>query len=152
MRFLASMGTPVPREFQIAAEFAVNTELRRLFEADGLDLDRINGLLREAARSGVALDSPGLGYALARTIERITEEFRASPEDVALLQQLDGAVGLARALPFEVDVWKSQNVYYELLQNIYAEFQEEAALGYLDARHWVEAFTALGKKLRFRVP
>ena len=33
MRFLASMGTPVPREFQIAAEFAINTELRRLIEA-----------------------------------------------------------------------------------------------------------------------
>jgi hypothetical protein len=152
MRFLASMGTPVPREFQIAAEFAVNTELRRLFETEPLDLDRINGLLREAARSGVALDSVGLGYTLGRTIERIAEEFRASPEDVALLQQLDSAVGLARTLPFEVDVWKSQNLYYELLQNIYAEFQEEAGLGYLDARQWVEAFTALGKKLKFRVP
>ncbi|GAB4425388.1 MAG: DUF3536 domain-containing protein [Chloroflexi bacterium OHK40] len=152
MRFLASMGTPVPREFQIAAQFAINTELRRLIEAESLDLDRIHALRREAERSGVTLDAEGLGYALARTIERITEIFRESPEDVALLQQLDGAVALARSLPFEVDVWKTQNVYFELLQSVYAEFQEEAAQGYLDAREWVEAFTSLGKRLKFRIP
>ena len=152
MRFLASLGTPVPREFQIAAEFAVNTELRRLIEADSLELDRIHGLRREAARSGVTLDSASLGYALARTIARITDRFYERPEDVALLQQLDGAVGLARSLPFEVDVWKTQNVYYALLQSIYVEFQEEAAQGYLDARQWVQAFTSLGRRLKFLVP
>jgi hypothetical protein len=82
----------------------------------------------------------------------MTEAFRESPEDVGLLQQLDGAVGLARTLPFEVDVWKTQNVYYELLQGIFVEFQEEAAQGYVDARQWVHAFTGLGRKLRFRLP
>ena len=152
MRFLASLGTPVPREFQIAAEFAVNTELRRLIEAESLELDRIHALRREAARSGVTLDGASLGYALARTIARITDRFYERPEDVALLQQLDGAVGLARSLPFEVDVWKTQNVYYALLQSIYVEFQEEAAQGYLDARQWVQAFTSLGRRLKFLVP
>jgi alpha-amylase/alpha-mannosidase (GH57 family) len=151
MRFLASMGSPVPREFQIAAEFAINTELRRLIEAESLELDRIHALRREAARSGVTLDSAGLGYALARAIERITEEFRERPEEVGLLQQLDAVVGLARTMPFEVDVWKTQNAYYELLQGVYADFQDEAQQGYADARQWVLAFTALGRKLKFRV-
>ncbi|PDW01423.1 DUF3536 domain-containing protein [Candidatus Viridilinea mediisalina] len=152
MRFLASLGTPVPREFQIAAEFAINTELRRLLQADALDLDRIQALRNEATRSGVTLDSPGLGYALARTIERITEQFRANPEAIGQLHQLDEAVGLAHTMAFEVDVWKIQNVYYELLQTIYVEFQEEARQGYADAREWVAAFTALGRRLRFRLP
>ncbi|NTU83136.1 MAG: DUF3536 domain-containing protein [Chloroflexales bacterium] len=152
MRFLASMGTPVPREFQIAAEFAINTELRRLIEAPSLELDRIYVLRREATRAGVTLDAAGLGYALARSIERMSEEFRENPEDVELLGQLDGAVGLAHTLPFEVDIWKAQNVYYDLLKGIYAEFQEEAAQGYADARQWISAFTSLGRKLSFRVP
>lgn len=151
MRFLASMGTPVPREFQIAAEFAINTELRRLIEADGLDLDRVSALLREAARAGVKLDSPGLSYALARAVERLSEALREIPEDVALLQELDAIVGLAQSLPFEVDVWRLQNVYYELLKTIFPEFEEEASQGYADARAWVDSFTALGRKLRFRV-
>jgi alpha-amylase/alpha-mannosidase (GH57 family) len=151
MRFLASMGSPVPREFQIAAEFAINTELRRLIEAENLELDRIHALRREAARSGVTLDSAGLGYALARTIERMTEAFRACPEDVTPLQQLDAVVGLANTMPFEVDVWQTQNVYFELQQSILADFQEEAQQGYQDSRQWVLAFAALGRKLKFRV-
>ncbi len=152
MRFLASLGTPVPREFQIAAEFAINTELRRLLQAYPLDLDRIQALRSEAARSGVLIDSAGLGYALARTIERITEQFRASSESIDQLQQLDSAIALAQSLPLEVDIWKTQNVYYELLQTIYPEFQKEADQGYQDARQWIAAFNALGRRLRFRLP
>ncbi|MFV9506145.1 MAG: DUF3536 domain-containing protein [Oscillochloridaceae bacterium umkhey_bin13] len=151
MRFLANLGTPVPREFQIAAEFAINTELRHLVEAEPLDLDRIYALRREAARSGVILDMDGLAYTLAQTIARITIAFRAHPEDLALLQQLEGAIGLARTLPSEVDLWQTQNVYYELLQSIYPEFHEEAAQGFADAQQWLTAFRSLGKQLRFRV-
>lgn len=152
MRFLASMGMPVPREFQIAAEFAINTELRRLFEADPLDFDRIHSLLREAKRSGVTLDAEGLSYALSRTIRRISETFQLTPEDRALLAQLDAAVGLMRDLPFEVDVWHAQNVYYELLQSVYPQMKAEAEAGYADAHAWVRLFRALGAKLRFRLP
>ncbi len=151
MRFLASIGTPVPREFQIAAEFAINTELRRLVSTEPLNLDRIYALRREAGRSGVRLDSAGLGYALARTIERITEAFGERPEDITLIQRLDEAVSLARTLVFEIDVWKTQNIYYDLLQSVFREFQHEADQGYADARQWVAAFTALGQQLRFRV-
>ncbi len=152
MRFLASIGMPVPREFQIAAEFAINTQLRRLLGADHLDLDAIQALHREAVRSGVTLDTAGLAYTLGRTIDRITEEFNAFPESIELLEQLDEAVALTRSLPFEVDVWKTQNVYYRLLRSVYVEFQREAAQGYQDARQWIAAFTRLGRRLRFRIP
>lgn len=152
MRFLASMGMPVPREFQIAAEFAINTELRRLFESEPLDFDRINSLLREAQRSGVTLDSAGLSYALSRTIRSIGERFQRTPGDRNLLSQLDAAVGLARALPFEVDVWHAQNTYYALLQTVYPQMSAEAGEGYADAHAWLRLFRALGVKLRFRLP
>ncbi len=152
MRFLASMGMPVPREFQIAAEFAINTELRRLFETEPLDFDRINSLLREAQRSGVTLDAEGLSYALARTIRHISENFYQNPEDRALLTQLDAAVGLARNLPFEVDVWHTQNVYYKLLQTVYPQMEADTRAGFADAYAWIRLFRALGTKLRFRLP
>ncbi|NCC30857.1 MAG: DUF3536 domain-containing protein [Chloroflexia bacterium] len=151
MRFLASLGTPVPQEFQIAAEFALNTEFRQLLEADTLDLDRIHALRREASRAGVTLDSAGLGYSLSQTIEQITDAFQAQPRDLALLQQLDDAVGLARGLPFEVDVWQTQNVYYQLLQSTYLDVRAEAAQGYSEARQWIVAFTSLGQRLGFQV-
>lgn len=151
MRFLANLGASVPREFQIAAEFAINTELRQLVEAEPLDLERIYALRREASRSGVSLDMTGLAYTLARTITRISVALREHPQDLATIQQLDGAIGMARTMPAEVDLWQTQNIYYTLLQHTYPGFAAEAAQGYGDARNWVDAFRALGRQLRFRI-
>lgn len=151
MRFLSSLRTPAPRGFQIAAEFALNTDLRRALAVEQLDLSRVSLLLKEAVRIGVPLDRPGLSYALEEAIGRITEQFYRQPESLSKLQLLEAAVGLARALPFEIDFWKTQNTYYEMLQTICPEFQDEAKQGYEDARLWVAHFTALGEKLRVRV-
>ncbi|NJN17125.1 MAG: DUF3536 domain-containing protein [Oscillochloris sp.] len=151
MRFLASMGTPVPQEFQIAAGFAMNTELRRLFTADILDFDRINALLREARRSSVTLDGAGLSYSLSRAIERLAGLLREAPEDMSLLLQVEAAAGLANSLPFEVDVWRAQNIYDELRRTVLPDFQDEVAQGFADARAWVEAFSDLGRKLGFQI-
>src|SRR5690606_22054461 len=49
IRFLLDMGLPLPRAFTMAAEFVINREMRRIFEADALDLERARALLGEAA-------------------------------------------------------------------------------------------------------
>ena len=48
MRFITSLGTPMPREFTAAMEYAINSLLRRACSAEELDGDRIRSLLREA--------------------------------------------------------------------------------------------------------
>jgi hypothetical protein len=93
-----------------------------------------------------------LSYALSRTIRSIGERFQRTPGDRNLLSQLDAAVGLARTLPFEVDVWHAQNTYYALLQTVYPQMNAEAGEGYADAHTWLRLFRALGVKLRFRLP
>src|SRR5581483_7125872 len=45
MRFLSSLGTPVPREFTAAVEYAINSLLRRACAADVLDGERLRDLL-----------------------------------------------------------------------------------------------------------
>jgi alpha-amylase/alpha-mannosidase (GH57 family) len=151
LRFLASMETPIPREFQIAAEFAINTELRRQIEADYIDRARVDALLREAERSGIRLDDAGLGYALGRTIDHLTELFEQDPTSIETLRQLESAVDLAVTLPTEVDVWKTQNVFYALLQTIYPDYSKSAGKGSEETRTWVDLFTSLCRKLRFRM-
>ena len=71
--------------------------------------------------------------------------------DVARLEELEAVVDLGRQLPFEVDFWKVQNAYYELLRTLLPGRQREADAGFEDARRWVERFLALGKKLSVKV-
>jgi hypothetical protein len=151
MRFLVELGVPLPKAFQAAAEFILNLDLRRAFEAEEPDLDEVAAYLEAVKAWRVELDTAGLGYALARTIETLAQEFRAQPGELASVQRLETVTGLARSLPFEVDLSKAQNVHYELLQTLYPKFKERAAQSDGTARAWIGHFVALGEKLRVRV-
>ena len=151
MRFLVELGVPLPKAFQAAAEFVLNLDLRRAFEEEEPDLGEVRGHLEAVAAWRVELDTAGLGYALAQTIERLAEQFRAQPGELASVQRLEKVTGLARSLPFEVSLWKAQNVHFELLQTLYPRFKERAAQGDETAQAWIGHFVALGEKLRVRV-
>src|SRR3970282_177390 len=85
MRFLASIGFPVPTRFRTAAEIALNLELRRAVGVDDIDANRIRAIDDEATRAGVALDTPGVSLAIEQTINRRAARFRADPLDPLLL-------------------------------------------------------------------
>ncbi len=152
MRFVSGLGIPLPRAFSMAAEFALNSSLRTLFgDAENLDFNRINALLDEARTDNVPLDGATLEFALRGTIRQVAETFFANPGDLNLMKKLEAAAGVARNLPFEVNVWRTQNRYYELLQKIYPDRLQEAMNGDEGAREWVEHFIALGKNLAVKV-
>lgn len=152
MNFVTSLGMPMPKRLQVAAEIILNSDLRRAFEQDEIPLERANALLDEAWRAGVQLDGPTLEFALRRTIERLAWRFREAPEDFARLVRLETAVGLARSLPFNVNLWSAQNVFWETLQTVYPAMQQRAAAGDTDAAKWTEQFRKLGENLLVRVP
>ncbi len=152
MRFLADMGSPLPRPFEAAARLALNTELRRAFEAGELDPARVKGLLEEAEAIRVPLDAAGLGYTLRKTVERLAQDLCAAPGDLSRLRQLEAGVDLGHALPFKVVFRKTQNIYYQMLQTVYPAVRRRAGIGEPDAVSWIERFAALGVKLSVRVP
>jgi hypothetical protein len=76
----------------------------------------------------------------------------ADPGDVTLLHRLADAVKLARALPFAVDLWEVQNIYWTLLHTVYPEVRERATQDSTVAREWAAPFVALGDVLGVRVP
>lgn len=151
MRFLTDLGNPLPKAFQSAAEFILNIDLSRALSSAPLELERINNLLDEAKQWNVDLDTVGLGYLFQQTLEERMGESVSNSQDLSLLQELVSVVGLARSLPFEVDLWKVQNLYYDVLRIIYPEFQKKAQQGDKAARKWVAEFTSLGEQLSVHV-
>lgn len=151
MRFLASIGMPAPKALEMAAEVTLNTDLRRAFEQDDLDLGRIGALVDEAQVAKVPFDAPTLEFALRRTVEHMAETFASEPRNLPALEKLDTAVRVARSLPFEVVLWRVQNMYYDIMLTVYPEFLGLAARGDGAAQSWVKFFRALGSKLSVRV-
>jgi len=150
MRYLKELGIPQPKPLQTTAEFVLNINLRQALASESPDLEQINSILEEAEASRVSLDGAGLGYVLEQTLDRLGEKLAGRPGDRSLVGQLDNAIGLARSLPFVVDLWKIQNVYYGLMLSTYQEITKKAEGGDNEAKAWVEQFEALGDKLRIR--
>ena len=151
MRFVSDLRAPLPRAFSMAAEFALNSSLRAAFEdADDLDFTRIRGLLDEARINNIELDGATLGFALRKTIKRLSEQFLEDSDDVELMKKLEAAAGVAHNLPFEVNVWRAQNNYYQVLEKLYPKWLKRALADDEEAAEWVQHFVALGNNLRVK--
>jgi len=153
MRILVKIGgfLMIPRAVYAAAEFVLNTRLRHALGSEPLDFNGIQNLMGDAEGAKVALDVPTLEYALRMRLEKIAEGFRADPANVELLRGLEAAVGVARSLPLEVNLWKIQNICYELLQTTYHGFQQKGKEEGQNANAWIEHFRALAEKLSLRI-
>ncbi|HXV80486.1 MAG TPA: DUF3536 domain-containing protein [Candidatus Binatia bacterium] len=150
MRFLTNLHIPLPKAFHAAAEFVLNGYLREALEKDDVDIERIRGLLETAWLEGVSVDAATLEFAYRHNLERLAERLVADPIENQL-KQLDTAASIIEILPFPVDMWKVQNSYYRLLENIYPKMQRQRELGDQTAQAWLSVFEALGRKLAVQV-
>jgi alpha-amylase/alpha-mannosidase (GH57 family) len=143
MRFVSDLRVPMPRAFQMAGEFALNSSLRAVFEdADNFDFAKVKALLEELRFDNMQLDGATLGFALKNTINRLSARLVENPEDVEAIKKIDGAVEIARSLPFEVSLWRAQNDYYRILQS---------SLPQQATQTWIEHFVKLGQDLAIKV-
>ncbi|MBM3879251.1 MAG: DUF3536 domain-containing protein [Verrucomicrobia bacterium] len=149
LRFLSDLRAPAPKALELAKEFVLNSELRRQFESDKLDLERVRALLEESERDKTPLDAETLGYALKGHLDRLGGRYEQAPQDLALLGQLEAAAGLVRLMPFEVNLWKPQNLYYTMLSTVRPEVQQRAEQGDETAREWLAQYAKLGDNLGF---
>lgn len=152
VRFLTDLQQPLPREFRIVSEFVINRTLLRAFEGNRLDVAKIEQLLAEAQRDGLALESAGLAYGFQRHLERLYEELAQSPKEIERLEAAAIAAEVARILPFDVSLWRSQNAFYSLLETAYPEQQAAAKQGDEIATRWLAAFTRCANDLNISVP
>jgi alpha-amylase/alpha-mannosidase (GH57 family) len=147
MRFLIAQDLPLPRALHMAAEFVLNRDLRAALAAPSVDLERTRTLLDDAEATSVQLDREGLSYGLGEALARIARQLLEQPHDLALLEAWTGLAGVTATLPFEVNLWKSQNAFYELLSTVYPAIRSRADAGDQDSARWAELFEVLGEQL-----
>lgn len=142
MRFMSDLGLPMPEAFKRTAEYVLNTDLRRTLTREVPDLDRLADLLTEVQAAKVELDSKGLSYAFERTLARLASAFAADPDNVARLNTLERVATIARSMPFDVDLWQVQNIYFALLEEHYPQIEDA---------DWKAKFELLGEQLAVHV-
>jgi len=147
MQFITGIGVPLPDAFANAAWYVLNAELRELFRADDWNHERIREILGQVKRWEVGLDTAGLDHVLESTVERLAARLARVPERRQHLETLESVLALAEELPFEIDPWRVQNIYYELAGRLVPDYAERAGNGDAEAAAWIAQFRELGAYL-----
>ena len=152
MNFLRDLNIPLSKPFAMAAEYIINADLGRLFEAKDIDLQRFESLISAANRWQLPLDLELLGFIASPWIANTTERIGGSEEDIPLLEMAAGVLRLLGTLTVELYLRKAQDNYFALGQTFHGCMMEKAATGDEPAQRWVAAFESLGPLLNVKVP
>ena len=147
MRFLSGTNFPRPKPLALAAEFVLNAALRREFRKDFLDLNDVRQLLNESKEEGVPLDSAGLAFLMERKLNGLMVQLQRRPQNLGLLRKIFSLLELIKDLPFAVNLWKVENLYYQMSRTTYPELANSGAV----PAEWSNDFLKLGSQLRIRV-
>jgi alpha-amylase/alpha-mannosidase (GH57 family) len=151
MRYLTDLNIPLPRAFTAAAELVLNGDLRRALQKREINSERVTALLESAKIAGVTLDAPTLEFAYRQNLERLANCLARTPT-VSVLRELREATGLLVKLPFPVDLWRVQNIFYVLMQSVYRQMQKRHIEGEQTAEEWLTIFEDLAQKLAIKLP
>jgi len=132
MRFLSELHMPPPPILRATAEFVLGSSVERALTDQELDLDRIRMLLLAARRDGVNLDVSRLESALRQRLNAEVEQWARKPGDPEALEMVEALVSLTRVPPLEIDLWKSQNIYYQVVEALSGTDQTRTSSGRLD--------------------
>jgi hypothetical protein len=145
LHYLSQAGLPKPPALTLAAGFAINAGLRRALETDPIDQAQMRSLLAQAKADQVALETTTLSYIADQRMKRAMVELQMS---AGSLEMLDRALTLAlnlSELPFDLNLWQAQNIWYEILRTANDEL---TSLSPEDRQRWDEHFGGLGTCLK----
>jgi alpha-amylase/alpha-mannosidase (GH57 family) len=116
LHFLAQAGLPKPPALTLAAGFAVNAGLRRALEADPVDQPQVRSYLSLATADQVSLETPTLSYLADQRMKRVMVDLQMSSGSLELLDRALSLAHMLTELPFELNLWQAQNIWYEILR------------------------------------
>jgi alpha-amylase/alpha-mannosidase (GH57 family) len=148
LHFLNASGLPKPPALTMAAGFAINAGLRRALEEEPIDLTKVRSLISLAKSDGVVLESHALRYLTDQHMKRSMVQLQAKPLEQ---DNLEHALSLARALrelPFELNLWQAQNIWYDTLMK---SSRFLLGLEASAAEAWRANFLELGRQLSIAV-
>jgi len=141
LHYLSQAGLPKPPALALAAGFAINAGLRRALETEPVDQAQLRSFLSLAKSDLIPLETANLSYIADLRMKRAMVELQMSSGSLELL---DRALSLARTLielPFDLNLWQAQNIWYEIMRtSSYAL----TSLAEDDRPRWDKDFTELG--------
>jgi alpha-amylase/alpha-mannosidase (GH57 family) len=148
MQAMGEMRIPLPEALAAPAAVVLSADFRRLIEREKMDLEALGKVVDGFKRWSFEPDRDALGFAVSRRIGGLMTDLAANPRDLAALRSILGVFKTLKPLGLDLDLWRSQNIYFELSRKIYPDAKAKVPRGAATAQDWLSSFEALGEFLR----
>ncbi|MEK7308578.1 MAG: hypothetical protein AAB089_05875 [Nitrospirota bacterium] len=151
MNFFDSLKIPLPRPFSFTTEYVLNTDLKRIFEREDPDMEKLKRLIDEAKRWSVKIDKVTIGFVAGAWINSVMEKLNAQPDGLQLIENIYGVMEILKPLSLQMDLRKAQNVYFSMAGNFYSRMQEISGKEDALAGKLTDGFSRLGYHLNVKI-
>ncbi|MEK7698249.1 MAG: DUF3536 domain-containing protein [Nitrospirota bacterium] len=152
MNFFQSLHIQLPKPLYVAAEYVINTDLKRIFGDEWhLDLEKLQKLIDETERWTVKIDATTIGFVASSWVNSLMEKAHQQIEDIQIFEKIEKVLKILKPLSLSLDLWNAQNLYFSMGKTFYSNMQEKAAGGDASAKKWLEAFRKLGYYLHVKI-
>jgi alpha-amylase/alpha-mannosidase (GH57 family) len=149
--FLQEAGIPVPKIFLTTAEFILNFDMKKIFSEEKIDEEKFRNLMKDIKRWNITIDAVELEFIVRRALEGMMDELFKNPSDLSMLPEIHEMVELIKSMPFNVNLWQAQNLYYKFAKMTHKELLAKAESGNEEASLWLDNVKQIGQGLFFDV-
>ncbi|NCC20864.1 MAG: DUF3536 domain-containing protein [Alphaproteobacteria bacterium] len=112
MCYLSDLKVSFPSLFRHIAEYVQNSQIKRALTQPEVSIDMIRDHVEEAREWEIKLDKYGIQKSYIEALERLFEQCKHKPADLAALRHFHLLVASLRSMPFEVELGPIQNDFY----------------------------------------
>jgi hypothetical protein len=149
MKFLETAGMPLPMALKTASDFILHSDIRRQFETERADLDRLKALLQEAQSRDGAVLNVRISYAIKQRLEQLMRQLAEDPCNIEQTRYVDQLVELVMPLKAGLNLGEVENIFWDLRQTVLPALHRRAADGEEKAKDCAAMFEVLGGRLGF---
>ena len=148
---LSSISIPIPNPIFLAVEHIINMDMRRAFEREEVDTEKLRRLILEANRWGIHLDKAAIEYDVSSWVTSLMEKVQKDLTDPSLFVRITQVLDMLKPLSLKLNLWKAQNMFFSLKGQWRAEIDEKGTPDDESKKEWSDAFNDLGEKLHIKV-
>lgn len=140
---LANNGIPIPGAYRTTFEYILNADLLNCFQAHKINISEFVRVMNGLARWNLKIEDPGkVGRLVGESIFMELKRVRAEKSNVKRIERLNRLFPLLRTFNLSSDLYKTQNLYFEIATEINKTTQKP---------DWVKQFKLLGENLGVKV-
>ncbi|MFP3868274.1 MAG: DUF3536 domain-containing protein [Desulfobacteraceae bacterium] len=152
MEYLKEIEAPIPRPFLVASEYTLTQDLEReiTYLDESMDWEKIISLVEEIRHWNLKVEAERLEPQFRRTLEKTLDSALRSLDQPEKLEKALQILKIAHVLPFPVNFWWTQNLFYKFWQEKGPQIKamvanEEITGGFLD----IDLLEGIAEQLNF---